>query len=297
MGRKRSAALAAALLLTAAGTAAYITTRVLPRDHTPPQIQIEQEQLELSVSQGPQELLQGVTARDQRDGDVTDGIVVEQIGTLTPEHTAKVTYAAFDRSGNVAKASRTIHLTDYEPPRFGQKQALVIRENSNEDVLTYMSARDLIDGDISGQVKGNLVSDTVSLSKAGVHQVEFRVTNSMGDTARITLPVDVLPAMTYQAEVNLTDYLVYVPKGSFFRAERYLKSLEVGSISYPLDGSDPDVAVRLGRTSAVEKRHTALVEMKNNVNTAVPGLYSVTYTVTLDDQYTGFTRLNVVVEE
>lgn len=298
MGRKHKYALtAAALVLFGAGTALYTFANVIREDHTPPEITIAQDTLELSVSDSRDALLQGVTAQDQHDGDVTDSIVVEHISDITPESTATVTYAAFDRAGNVAKTTRTLLLRDYEPPRFEQHQALVLPEGGQQDVLAFMGATDVIDGDISGHIKGSLVSDTNSLSKAGAHQVEFRVTNSLGDTARITLPVDVYPATAYNAAVTLSDYLVYVSKGTVFHGEKYLKSLDVGAMSYSLMGEDPDVQVLINNPDVGSAMHVVHVDMNEDVNTAVPGIYSVTYSVTMNDQYAGFTRLNVIVEE
>lgn len=298
MKRKHRYALAmAALALVGAGTALYAFTQVGQEDHTPPKITMAQDTLELSVTDSRDALLQGVTAQDNRDGDVTGSVVIEHISNLTSQSTATATYAAFDRSGNVAKATRTLVLRDYKPPRFEQHQALVMAEGEQQDVLTFMGATDVIDGDISGHIKGNLVSDTSSLSKAGAHQVEFRVTNSLGDTAHITLPVDVYPVTAYNATVTLQDYLVYVPKGSAFHGETYLKSLDVGSMSYPLTGEDTDVQVFINHPDAGDAMHVIHVDMDENVNTAVPGVYSVTYTVNMNDQYTGFTRLNVIVEE
>ncbi len=298
MGRKQIYALAtAALVLFGAGTAIYAFKNVLLEDHTPPEITIDQECLELSVEDSRDVLLQGVTAEDARDGDVTDRLVIESISNITSESTATVTYAAFDRSGNVAKATRTMLLRDYEPPRFGQRQALVIPEGGNQDVLAFMSATDVIDGDISGHMKGNLISNTTSLSKAGAHQVEFRVTNSLGDTARITLPVDVYPATAYNASVMLREYLVYLPKGTQFHGEDYLESVDIGSMSYSLTENNPDIQIFINSQDAGTAMHVVRVDMNDNVNTAVPGIYSVTYSVNMDEQYTGFTRLNVIVEE
>ena len=291
---------AALVVAVGAGTALYATTNVVRRDHKPPEISVETETLEVSVGYTREDLLQGVTARDRRDGDVTASLVVEDISDITPQHTAQITYAAFDRAGNVQKATRTLSFTDYQPPRFGQRRALVLSESNSQDVLSFLSATDLVDGDISDHIKGNLVSDTVSLSYPGVHQVEFRVTNSMGDTSRITLPVDVYPATAYNAGVELSDYLIYLPKGTPFRPDSYLRSLKVGSMEYSLEEEDEDTVILINRVYApgIESaRHVIRVDMDDDVNTAVPGVYSVTYTVTMNDQYTGFTRLNVVVEE
>lgn len=298
MGRKKLYAAATALLLAVgAGTALYAATNIWNRDQIPPEISVAQQELQLSVRDPREKLLEGIAAEDDRDGDVSDRMVIESISGITPEHTATVTYAAFDSAGNVAKTTRAVSFTDYTPPRFYQRRALVMPESSSQDVLSYLGATDVVDGEIGSRIKGNLVSDTVSLSKSGAHQVEFRVTNSMGDTARLTLPVDVYSEQTYNATVNLGAYLVYVPVGSSFSGEGYLGSLEVGSQSYSLRGDEPDTAVFINENVSGTARHQIRVDMVSDVDTAVPGVYSVTYTVTMDEQYTGFTRLNVIVEE
>lgn len=240
------------------------------------------DELEISVLASDEELLQGVSAQDGKDGDVTGSIVIERISNITSEHTATITYAAFDEAGNVAKASRTLRYTDYTGPRFGQTKALVFSDSTSPDVLDYMTAQDMLDGDLSDRVKGTLVSDATSLNYVGLHQVEFRVSNSMGDTVHIKLPVEVYEAGTYNASVELTDYLVYVKKGADFKAEDYLETLTVGSINYSLKVENTDLDIE--------------VDIADPVDADVPGVYSVAYTVTMD-RYVGYTRLNVVVEE
>lgn len=53
-------------------------------------------------------LLEGVTARDNRDGDVTDNLMVESMIVLDGGDTARVTYIAKDNSNNIVKKSRII---------------------------------------------------------------------------------------------------------------------------------------------------------------------------------------------
>ncbi len=51
-------------------------------------------------------LMQGVTAADDRDGDITDRIVIEKITENKQQSKAVVFYAVSDTKGNVARASR-----------------------------------------------------------------------------------------------------------------------------------------------------------------------------------------------
>lgn len=272
------------LILTAVWLLAfgfYVFQAERSRDAAAPIISFQEDTLSLSVYAPQDELLQGVTALDDRDGDVTDSLVVEEISAIRSDHSATVTYAAFDRAGNVAKAKRTIQYTDYEGPKFSLSAPLLFRSGPTVDLFQYVSASDPLDGDLSDRVKANLVSGEADLSSVGVHEVELRVTNSMGDTARITVPVEVYSASDYNAAVSLSSYLVYTEAGKFFSPRKYLESLSAGSREY---------RINLLPSSEVT------VDINSNVQTDTPGVYDVTYTVSYKT-YTGYTRLIVVVEE
>ncbi|MBQ8813378.1 MAG: hypothetical protein IJZ85_02620 [Lachnospiraceae bacterium] len=315
MKKKRSWLFILPFILCAAATIIYSAVFVWSDDSTPPVITIDSGEIEVSVLSEESELFRGVSAVDERDGDVSADIVVEKISNITDERTATITYAAFDRSGNVAKATRRVRYTDYTEPRFGLTRALIFQKGGSPDVLSYVTAEDQVDGDLGDKVKGTLVSDTSSLSYSGIHEIDFRVTNSMGDTVHLVLPVEVYDTGEYNATAALEQYLVYIQRDSDFRAESYLKELTIGSLDYSLKGDDPEIALyingqRVGDAGtenpddpgenggAIDPEDIIRIDidMKNEVNTGVPGVYSVTYTVTMN-RYIGYTRLIVVVEE
>lgn len=60
------------------------------------------------------QLLNGVTATDNSDGDITDRIVVEKIVQDPEASRVVVYYAVMDRDGNVTKASRVFEAVDEE---------------------------------------------------------------------------------------------------------------------------------------------------------------------------------------
>ena len=103
------------ILLIAACVAALFGYRMLDdlrTDTQPPEILLDGNIPELSVFDSRDALLQGITARDKKDGDVTDLLVVEHVSLLNAEGDIMVSYAAFDRSGNVSKAQREARYTD-----------------------------------------------------------------------------------------------------------------------------------------------------------------------------------------
>ena len=52
-------------------------------DHTYPEIIIENDIIDVSLDADRSELLTGVTAYDEKDGDITDKIIIESISRFT----------------------------------------------------------------------------------------------------------------------------------------------------------------------------------------------------------------------
>ena len=78
-------------------------------DRVSPQISCESEVLEAGVNATDAELLSGVTAKDNRDGDLTDRIMIQGISRMLSADTAQITYVVADTSGNIASCTRTVH--------------------------------------------------------------------------------------------------------------------------------------------------------------------------------------------
>ena len=280
MGKKGKWALLVITVLCCLGFAAYLVYTRQIADNTPPEISFTSDLLEVSVEASEDDLLAGVSALDAKDGDVTNSILVEGISGLSSDQLAIVTYAAFDKAGNVAKSQRTLRYTDYHSPRFSLSAPLIFRSGSSFDLLKFISAEDVMDGILDNRIKATLVSGEGALNEEGIYEVEFRVTNSMRDTAYLTVPVEIYPVGLYNATVTLTDYLIYVQQGDLFDYNDYLDTLQVGTETISLSSIPSDVSV----------------SYNSDVNLNTPGTYSVTYTLK-KGSYTGYTRLIVVVEE
>ena len=235
---------------------------------------------EISVAD-EQALLQGVTARDARDGDVTDSIIVEKVSSVGQDGEILVTYAAFDSSGNVGKFQRNMRYTDYIGPRFSLTQPLVFSYGAQYDVLKYVRAEDATDGDIRHRIKTTQISQG-ALSDEGVHEILFRVTNSLGDTEELVLPVQVQYAGKYEGQLYLNSYLIYLNAGDRFDPQSYLRNVVYRGSSTQLSGSVPN-SVKL--------------HMNNTVDMKTPGVYTVEYTVSdAAGDWSAYSKLIVVVE-
>ncbi|MBQ8830101.1 MAG: hypothetical protein IJ017_00695 [Oscillospiraceae bacterium] len=235
--------------------------------------------IQVEVAADYSAFLTGVSASDNRDGDVTGSIVVEKVELLDSDGTISVTYAAFDSAGNVAKTERTGMYTDYESPRFTLSAPLAF-SSSNFDVLKIVGATDKIDGNIQHRVRATLMDDA-SITSMGVHDVQFRVTNSLGDAVEIILPVEVYSGSGYNAKLTLTDYLIYLPVGADFDEDDYLNAMVCYGEEVALSG---------------ENRNKYSVHTNGYVDTDTPGVYTISYEVVYNQIYIGYSKLIVVVE-
>lgn len=268
-----------AMALSLAVLAGYAAVDRLRTDSRAPEITVSAQQLRVSTGDPDTALLQGVSAADNADGDVTGSLVVERIRLLDETGRISVRYAAFDAAGNVAKAEREAQYTDYESPRFVLTEPLMYSQNSSVDVLRAVQVRDLLEGDISHRVRITPL-DQITAATVGTYDVEFRVTNSLGDTARLVLPLEIYPSGRNQAALKLTDYLVYVEQGSAFEEMDYLKELTVAGETISLAGGIPAACS---------------VQTEGSVDTQVPGVYSVSYKAVCYGA-AGYSKLIVVVE-
>lgn len=199
------------VLIWAAVTAVfclYLVVQALSARDGGPQFTVDGETLEVSIQDGSEALLQGVTAQDGRDGDVTDSILVEKLSDLYDGNRRLVTYAAFDKDDNVAKTTREISYTDYAPPRFSLTGDLRWRTGETVDPTQLVQASDLLDGDLTEKVKVR-TETTISSRTAGTYAVSFSVTNSAGDTQTLDTQIEIYDGAPNEAKLELTDYLVY----------------------------------------------------------------------------------------
>ncbi len=278
------------IVMTVAVFLGYQSLEAMRTDTREPEISAAEDTLEVSVEDPKSALLQGVTARDNKDGDVTDSLVVENITMLDSAGTVNVAYAAFDAAGNVARAERTAVYTDYVSPRFTLRRPLIYSKGSSFDILSDIGATDVFDGDIQHRVRATALGED-SISEEGTHMVQFQVTNSLGDTQTKTFSVEVMEADVYTADMELERYIVYLPVGASFQPASYLKSFSYQRKNVNLFGSVP---------AGFD------LDTKGTVQTQSPGTYTVAYTLTYTEvnennpnnsrEYTAYSKLIVIVE-
>ncbi len=198
-------------------------------DATLPAIQCDTNELRLSAADPEEALLEGVTAWDGKDGDLTSSIVVERVsGTGTPG-TATVTYAVADSDHHVASCSRTVVYTDYVSPRFSLTKPLSYTVGESILVRNRLQAFDVLDGSLTDRIKIN--AGSLNSYYEGSYPITVEVSNSLGDTAQLTLNIEIRRAAANTPVIELKEYLIYLDSAAQFDPSAYLSRVTGGELS------------------------------------------------------------------
>lgn len=108
------------------------------QDKTSPVITIEDKKKEITYKDGEgyEELLSDVTAKDNKDGDVTDKIFINSITPISDGNRAIVQYAVIDKSNNVGVKTRIVNYegTSQEEQDVTQTEAEETAQQETEEV-------------------------------------------------------------------------------------------------------------------------------------------------------------------
>lgn len=293
----------AVFLLTDFGFGVFLGMNYLGADTEGPVITDKEKTLKVSIQDSDEELLKGIKAVDDKDGDVSDSLIIER-KTMGEDGKCVLSYAAFDESNNVSKGSRTVEFTDYHSPHFTINQPLRFSLGSESEIMNCVGAEDCIDGNISSRIKITKEDENEDYNGEGIYNYQLEVTNSIGDTSVLPISVefyvDSYEERLYHPNMYLTTYVAYLEQDSEFDPMEYLKSVEIGSELYVFGeniGSDtqeettPEEEKAVSGVISYDK-----VKYQSDVDTSKPGNYTVEYSCMSQDGYMGTTQLIVVVE-
>lgn len=252
------------------------------RDNEAPVITADSDEIFLSTSASKEEFLQGMKAFDDKDGDVSSSLVVVSKSHFVTGTTVKVNYAAFDSHNNVSTYSRRVTFTDYKKPRFSIAAPLRFVSRNNPDYLGNVSASDLIDGDISSQIKMIVQDSTYSNTDTRSIPMVLQVTNSVGDTAEVYVTADIETQYNYNRPTPaLSEYLVYTEPGVGVDFQSLMTGIFKNGEVLPFDENyTPEMIVV----------NTSELDLYSE------GCYVVTYMLMNNGEIIGSTDLYVVVE-
>ena len=220
----------------------YRVRMMMLEDSAAPEISSETDSLQASVAVTDEELLAGMSAMDDKDGDVTESLVVASKSKFIKKGTLRVNYAAFDSSNNVGTYTRELTYTDYQSPRFSISQPLrYLSGVTNVNYLSNVRATDCIDNNISSQIMYTLGEKQMTSDVASVQPLNLQVTNSAGDTAVIEMEIRYDDYVTYYTQSpHLSNYVMYLKVGDTPDYRSLLDGVWAGNVTRPFADTNFD---------------------------------------------------------
>jgi hypothetical protein len=198
--------------------------------------------------------MEGVTATDLTDGDITGIVSVEymEVDTSRPG-SYWVQYVVYNSLGLMSYADRSVVVFDMTAsPSIVAIDYQYFETSEPFDPRNGAYAYDIEDGDITHLIE--IVENTVDTSIPGEYHVMYRVTDSDGNIAEHTSFVTVNWSWMLYPEIRVEPYIVY---------------LELGGTFDPMEG--------VTATDLTDGDITSEVEVNGYVDTSMPGVYYLEY--------------------
>lgn len=294
-------------MVTLIGGGIYVYQGKKNVDTEGPVLQVQSESITVSIEADDEELTSDVSAVDEKDGDVSDAVLIESIQKKEEGEPNEflITYVAFDSANNSGSLTRTLFYENYWQTHFSLTQPLRFPENQQLSLLNYFEAEDCLDGNVSPFITLEGSADILKEEpQKGFYNITLRVTNSVGDTTELPLQVEIYEdsyeEQTLRPSIALTEYIVYLEQGSELNTDFYLDHVDdkgrkiIDFNRAEDDEEDEEEAVVMEESSVIS---ISDIPVESDVDTNVPGVYSVVYSYT--SETTGYdcnARLTVVVE-
>lgn len=261
------------LFLISVGSVIYTEHTLSARDVTPPVITAEYDEIHMSVNDSRDVLFDGLSAVDDRDGDITNQIIIERISRFSELGVCQVNYVVFDKENNLGRYQRTLHYDDYVVPRLYFDKPMLYYTAENISAFDGVRLIDSIEGDISHKLK--LEASNVAASVPGIYEVEISAVTSYGDEIHVRLPLNIIDYSADAPVITLNEYLAYTKKGQNFDPLEYVSNITDS------DGTEMNIAD---------------VKVSSQVDLNKEGTGQMVLEITNSRGVTGTTYLTVIVE-
>lgn len=243
-----------------------------PKEEAKASFSFQSDELVYS-GKGKLDLMDGVTATDSRGNDLTSQVNALLTGEGSGSR-KKIRYSVFDEEGREVTGERTLVLKQYQGPKIEMDTSLELEAEDLEDLIGRLRER----GEIKGlDGFGVDITDRITWRRekiaAWLYEITFSLDNDYLDHTQETVQARI-SGEVQDLTLNLWENRIEIPVGSEFYPWDYLESAQ--------DPSFGSIAER--------------VQIQSMVNTAVPGSYSVVYSVTsVDGTQTAEAVLQVTV--
>ena len=239
--------------------------------------------LTVSCNYTREDLMEGLTAYDSEDGDLSDSIIPGRLSHFKEKGISEIDYFVYDSDDNCGRYQREVVFLDYRSPEIAISDPLVFytKDASDSVLMKCLYGNDCLDGDVK-HIKVN--SSNINYAIAGEYTVSVSLINSFGDTATYDLPVHIITKAYKGLEIRLNENLIYMKSGTKFDPEDFVKEVE------------------LSQTGDLMPREDWGIIIESNVNTSKAGVYEVVYRIKKEKDavygsVSGITWLTVIVAD
>ena len=218
---------------------------ILSEDRSAPVISFPSETVSYSSGMTDSELLEGVTASDNRDGDVTDSLRVGEILTSDDGSQVTVVYVARDAKNNIAQSSRVMEVK-------GSSNVSAPEYDSDSVTEPETTDEEMTDTNTQPTVQVTPEPETEQTAEADANAAGMAENEAAIAALQPNAPI-----------MYLTQYAVTVAAGSEFDALSYVENIE--------DDADSRDDLYMG------------IQINGSVDTAAPGTYELYYYVIDND--------------
>ncbi len=272
-------------------------------DRTSPLITMDSDSVTVPVEGGDEAILQGVTAKDEKDGDLTDKIFIESRSNFISKGRFSVTYAVADSDNHVSKATREVSYSDYRSPTYELSQPLKFQTSKESmqdlNIAANLSAYDVLDGNISNKIR--ISGDyTLSSYNPGDYPMEFIVMNSMGDTVHLPVTVTIYSASEENAKpkITLKKYLVNTPVGQGVDVVGMIEEISYRGYTYTREEDGNFYSGEYDADGLPIMFTSDSLFIETNVDFNTPGAYEVKINYTdAAEGVSNYTYMYIVVNE
>lgn len=236
-------------------------------DRVAPEIQIPEAQAEYHIGDTKEVLLKDVTAVDDKDGDVTDSLVVENVFTDEEKGVATVVYVAKDSSNNVAKVTRYMTYTaetqtEEQTEQETEKQTAAPQAKPKKETEQESETVAVLPGETETQQTEDVAS--VSEIMYGMQESETQAADVQPVVEEEDLDAyyeGIFAELSSEVpHLRLTNRKIVIKVGDSFDPLLYVQSIT----------DDYDNKYELWRQ----------INVDGEVNTKIPGIYQLIYTAT-----------------
>lgn len=175
----------ALMAVASIGLGGGVVSMEMMSDDNPPVIEFQKDEVTYSEGDSYDVFLEGVTAQDDRDGDVTDSLVVESVYLTESGKHVTVIYVARDKENNVAKVSKWLNCKENPESASAEKDNTEEKEEKNtDDKMDELKAALLTSQTEAQEPTQEPVSETEQEQEDGISDGNPRITLK---TDRVTI--------------------------------------------------------------------------------------------------------------